>query len=248
LTELKINGKVNKRVKNILYRANTFKSLDYTVEDKIERRNNLRELLALFSPVPSINFKSGRQHDKKEYELLMDTMKKCNKGAGHGAFVEPIKYSRASILVVLDLSKRDSKLFHHDNVRWYRKHLETRLGVKPSSINYTSVLKCSHFNVEKKDINSECRNMCLREFLAREIEILRPRIVINCVSMASGFLAGDSKLNFQESFGNIYFNGNLDSYVINSPSPQWLSYCDTTRSMYEKDIMPLLKSLNADQS
>lgn len=248
LTTLKLNGKVNKRVKETLYKANVFKSLDYYVEDKIERRNNLRELLGLFSPIPSVNFKSGRDHDKAEYESLMGTIKKCNSGAKNGRMVESIMWSRPSVLVILDLSKQDTELLQGDNTKWFQNHLMNRLGVTRSAIAFTSALKCSFYNTDKQKIDSECKTMCSREFLQREIEIVRPRLVINCVSWLAGWATGDTKIRFQEDFGSIHFNGSFDSYVINAPSPQWVSYDDIIRDRYNKEIIPLLESLKGDQA
>lgn len=247
LNKLKLNGKVNKKIKDVLYRANTFKEIGHFVEDKKERRDNLRELLGLFSPTPSINFKSGRDHDKKEYQELMTTVMKCNRGAGHGKLVKPIMFSRPSVLVVTDLSKQDVELLQHDNTKWFQPHLMNRLGVPRSSVAFTSPLKCSFYNVEKQEIPQECKTMCSREFLKREIEIVRPRLIINCVGWLTQWMIDDPKAKFQEVFGNIYFSGKFDAYVINAPSPQWVSYDNAIRDRYNKEIMPLLESLKGDQ-
>lgn len=248
LTHLKLNGKVNVRIKDILFRANVFKSLDHYVEDKMERRNNLRELLGLFSPTPSINFKNGREHDKDEYNSLIKTMKKCSSSARHGSFVEPIMFARPSVLVILDLSKTDTMLLQGDNTRWFQNHLINRLGVPRSAIAFTSALKCSFYNTEKEDIDSECKMMCSKEFLTREISIIRPRMIINCVSWLASWIIDEPKARFQETFGNSYFSGKFDAYVINSPSPQWISYEPNIRDRYNKEIIPLLESLKGDQA
>lgn len=247
LTTLKINGKVNKRIKDILFRANVFKEVGHFVEDKQERRNNLRELLGLFSPTPSINFKSGRSRDKKEYMDLMSTIQKCSRGSGNGSFVEPISFARSSVLVVLDLSKQDTKLLNGDNTKWFQNHLMNRLGVSRSAISFTSVMKCSFYNVEKNAIDQECKTMCSREFLSREIGIMRPRLIINCVSWLTAWMIEDPKAKFQETFGNSYFSGKFDAYVMNVPSPQWVSYDDIIRDRYNKEIIPLLESMKGDQ-
>lgn len=248
VTHLKLNGKINKKIKDVLYRANVFKEIGYFVEDKMERRNNLRELLALFSPTPSINFKSGRDHDKEEYRTLIDTIKKCNRGSGNGSFVEPIMFARPSVLVILDLSKQDVKLLQGDNTGWFQNHLMNRLGVARSSIAFTSALKCSFYNVDKQKIDQECKTMCSREFLTREIKIIRPRLIINCVSWLASWIIDDPKAKFQETFGNSYFSGKFDSYVLNAPSPQWVSYDDVIRDRYNKEIIPVLESLRGDQA
>lgn len=248
LTHLKINGKVNIKIKDVLYRANAFKTLGHFVEEKVERRNNLRELLGLFSPTPSISFKSGREHDKSEHEMLMNTIKDCNNGSGFGRFVEPIMFARPSVLVILDLSKADTRLLQGKNTAWFQNELMTQLGVKRSSIAFTSALKCSFYNTEKQKINSECKTMCSREFLSREIKTIRPRLIINCVSWLASWIIDEPKSKFQETFGNSYFSGKFDSYVLNSPSPQWLDYDDIIRERYFKEIIPLLNSLRDDQA
>jgi hypothetical protein len=222
--------------------------LGHYVEDKIERRNNLRELLGLFSPTPSINFKSGREHDKVEYDSLIKTMKKCSSSARHGSFVEPIMFARPSVLVILDLSKTDTMLLQGDNTRWFQNHLINRLGVPRSAIAFTSALKCSFYNTEKENIDSECKMMCSKEFLTREISIIRPSMIINCVSWLASWIIDEPKARFQETFGNNYFSGKFDAYVINSPSPQWISYEPNIRDRYNKEIIPLLESLKSDQS
>lgn len=247
LTEKKLNGKINVRVKNILYRANAFKSLGYYVQDKQERRNNLRELLSLFSPMPSLNFKTGRGVDKVAYQELITTAKKCSQRARNGNFVSPVGGVRPSIFVVMDISKSNTTLFETPYTNWFPEHLRIRLDVPKGALYFSNALKCSHYNIEKKDIPGTCWTLCTREFLKREIEIIQPRLVINTVSKVCPWISGVKGLRFAESFGKIYFSAITDSYVINIPSAQWIKYSEEIRDIYKAEIIPLLESLNKDQ-
>jgi hypothetical protein len=197
--------------------------------------------------MPSLNFKTGRGVDKVAYQELITTAKKCCQRARNGNFVSPVGGVRPSIFVVMDISKSNTVLFETPYTNWFPEHLRIRLDVPKGALYFSNALKCSHYNVEKKDIPSTCWTLCTREFLKREIEIIQPRLVINTVSSICPWISGIKGLRFQESFGKIYFSAITDCYVINLPSPQWIKYSEEIRDTYKAEIIPLLESLNKDQ-
>lgn len=233
---------VNKRVKDVLLRVNAFANCGSPIEDPDVLQDDLKTLLSLFSPIPSFKAKGGKAHEKDSYSMLYGEIGLCCQETYNGEYnmVEPIMYSKPNIMVVTGLSKFDNELLQKANTKWMPKTLCHELNIPNADISFVSNVKCGFHGVAPADVPKECKSKC-RGFLEREIKIIRPRMIICCLSELFGWMVEDPKAKFMDSMGKIFYSGFLDCYVTPSPSPQFIDYKQEARDIYNDEVIPLLK-------
>ena len=243
LKERKLAGKVNKRVKDCLVKANTFKKLGYFIDDAEEEEENLRALLSLFSPIPSFKPRGGKTHEKQHLHDLFVEVGNCGaeKWSKQYDTVSPISYAKPNNMIIYNLSTWDSSMLQKDNTKWLVPNLMELTDTPRADWYVTTGVKCSFHGVVKDKIPKECRDKCRLDFLSKEIKIVRPRMILAMDSQIFSWLVGDSKIRFMESFGQIFYSGDFECYVIPCQSPQWVSFQDDARDSWNNEFVPLLK-------
>ena len=248
ITEFKAARTVNVRVKDCLFKADSFAYFGHVVEDKEERQENLRMLLSLFSPIPTFKPKGGRTHDKAmlaELYTEVDNCRMVSYDPPHN-MVDSIVKAKGNIMVLTGLSAKDSKLLARENTSWIKESLMDHLGIPNADINFVSPVKCDFYGVQPNELPKACTDKCSREFLKREIEILRPRLIICCHSPSFNWLTENPDLRFMECIGNIYWSGLFECSVIPAPSPQYVSFDTNARELWSDAVVPLLKKCYDD--
>jgi uracil-DNA glycosylase family 4 len=242
------SDRINKRachkgIVETLTKAGAFESLGIGERDPEQRIKNFAELMPIFSLLPSLTL--GGRMMKEEIEAIqglvieMDECRAANLPKRN--LIPPAFNSKGQIMVVNNPVKHETKHFQSDGSKHFLKTMRG-LGFTEGNFYYTSPIKCKHLNYGKAD--AACQDRCL-EFLKREIELVKPKLIICFASSMTGFFTGDPKAQASTLRGQAVYNKTLDTYIVFSPSPQYAYYQEGGQAAF-KESMELVRNIFAD--
>ena len=218
----------NKRAMSALYFCDVFKSIGHYEKDLERKANQQQTYLDIFSPLPYIKFKQINRNNEIN-DLYNDLYNCCNEDLIYW------KGNIGNVMVIVDVTSSERELLQNNS--WFPKHLSKTL--KTTNIYFTSSIKCELQGRNKNNLSKNCKE-CGINTLQKEIEIIKPDLIICCTSPVSKILG---KTKFMESFGSIQKSDKFDCYYINMPSPSFMSFKSEMKEEYKDKIFPLLKDL-----
>ncbi len=240
LSQTDFEDRVNRRlahvgIRTLLVRAGAFETLGVRERDDEKRVKNFCELMPSFALVPQLAM--GDRMIKEQLDMLgslfaeVTTCQALNKPKG--SILLPKLKQKSTIFVVNNPVKNELTHWTSDGSKFFVKTMKS-LGFTEGDFYYTSPIKCVHDNYNK--VNDACSLRCA-EFLKREIELVRPKLIICFASNAAGTLLGDPKAQAGKLRGQVIYSKPFGTYVLFAPSPQYAYWRDEARE-------PFLEAMN----
>ena len=233
-------SKVNKRHQEALTLVGAFASVEPTQLDPLHP-DRLKDQITLMPGLVVEIVKADRviKLDKFEQgkliEIINDTKscEKCSlKGAAHPT---PRLGRKPRFMVIFDAphkgEEKKGKFMEGDGSKYLKAAL-TEAGLGIGDAYFTSVVKACK---TEKQLTNEQINGC-SSYLDREIELLKPPVILALGSTAIRHLVPDAKGNWQELAGKSVFSTKLDATIIMGFNPMMIFH-DPDRQDQLNDIV-----------
>jgi DNA polymerase-3 subunit alpha len=207
----------NVRHFDILKTAGAFESLGIREPSQSQREKNYAELLPIFDTLPTLK-KQGVKLDMGEINELYKDVQFCAKDKGNSVMM-PNTSKRPYIMVVNNAVKTEKQHLTNKGTR-HLLHVAAEFGFPETAFYYSGAVKCCHSG---KQPSNACVGTCM-DFLRREIEIVKPKLIVCFSSTVLGMFAGIKKPTMGKLNGNVVYSKEFDCYVLFSYSSQYAYY------------------------
>jgi hypothetical protein len=186
----------------------------------------------IFSPVPFIDLKeSTTLPDDIDY-IYRELETCCQYNLIHPIYPDT---HQCSVFVIVDNTSSESRLLEKNPkfIDYIKRVLNT------DNVYFSSTIKTNLNGTNKNKLNKQC-SKCGIDTITKEIELLKPKLIINCNSQYAKKLGKDK---FMDSFGKIFKTEKFECYYLNSPSPNFVKFKDEIKDEFMNKINPLLKEI-----
>lgn len=241
-------SKVNKRHQEALTLVGAFASVEPTQLDPLHP-DRLKDQITLMPGLVVEIVKADRviKLDKFEQgkliEIINDTKscEKCSlKGAAHPT---PRLGRKPRFMVIFDAphkgEEKKGKFMEGDGSKYLKAAL-TEAGLGIGDAYFTSVVKACK---TEKQLTNEQINGC-SSYLDREIELLKPPVILALGSTAIRHLVPDAKGNWQELAGKSVFSAKLDATIIMGFNPQIIYHNPEQQDRLNEILRKLAEALS----
>ena len=146
-------------------------------------------------------------------------------GRIEGCFLQPRLAAAPMIMAINNPVKGEQAHFQNEGSRYFARAMKA-LRFKPSDVYYTSPLKCVGREQSKR-----CMVKCF-DVLRREIEVVKPKLILCFASNVLGLLGMDQKATIRSLHGEVVYNKDFDAYVLFSYSPQYAYYNEEVQEAF----------------
>jgi uracil-DNA glycosylase family 4 len=141
-------------------------------------------------------------------------------------------------MVVNNAVKSEKEHLTNKGTRYF---LETakEYDIPASAFYYTGAVKCRH---RDKSVSKICLGTCM-DFLKREIEVVKPKLIICFATNMLGMFSNERKPTMGKLNGKVIYSKAYDCYVLFSYSPQYAYYSEEKAGPKYKEAMSKLKEI-----
>lgn len=247
LSLLKISGKVNKSHREKLERVGAFASIEGGLPARHpDRLKDQLELMPGFT-VDSVKADRAIPTDRLIQIKIMQMMgecKECNKcSLAGGVHPTPRMGKTPKFMVVFDApssqEERKGKMLEGNGAEALKTVMEY-VGLSANDGYFTSLVKSPK---NDKMLSNEQINGC-SEYLMREIEILRPPVIVALGSASARFFAPGVKGSPAELAGKAIFRPDLDASIVFGINPAQLFFDPSKGKMLEATMRQVVEIIS----
>lgn len=247
---LRVPGRVNSRQRDALMRIGAFASVDPS-QIPATHPDRLRDQAELLPGVKIGEIKPDRRividpYVKGEIAELYQRIRNCDKcglcDAGH-----PMpRFGRSpKFMVVFDSPAYSDE--EKDQIFQGKSHDELadivrNLGIKPSEGYWTAYMKARKPKDQKQYAGDQV--LACQPWLQREVELLKPPIIVCLGGSSSRFFVPDLKGSPEELAGKAVFDSRLDATIVFGPTPGTLYFRPEAAGWLEKTFSKLVDLLS----